>query len=218
MARWLNWSGRVAFLLLLASCTTTRYRMVEAARAGNIRDLDALLEQGASPDTWGIDHQTPLMAASQAGRTDAARFLLAHGADVNATDWEEDTALIQAARNGHIEVVAVLLAHGADVDARRATAASLDGSGFTVFSEPTRGFNVSGSNGDGPGRTRSPDDGETALMAAARNGHVETVRVLLDAGADPNLRNAWGDSALGLARRAGQAEVARVLANGAAAD
>lgn len=218
MVRCLKCSGRVAFLLLLAGCTTARYQLVEAARAGNIRDLDALLEQGASPDTWGVDHQTPLMAAAQAGRTDTVRFLLARGANVDATDWEEDTALIQAARNGHTEVVAVLLAHGANVDARRATAASLDSSGHTVFAEPARGFRVSGSKGAGQRLTRSPMDGETALMAAARNGHPETVRVLMDAGADPDLRNAWGDSALGLARRAGQAEVARVLSEGGAAE
>ncbi|HSH70825.1 MAG TPA: ankyrin repeat domain-containing protein [Deferrisomatales bacterium] len=215
MDRGLKWSGRVALLLLLSGCATTGDRMVAAARAGNTRDLGALLEQGISPDAWGVDHQTPLMAAAQAGRTDAVRFLLAHGADVNATDWEEDTALIQASRNGHAEVVGVLLAHGAAVDARRWNEASV-GSGSSVFAEPTRGFHRAGS--DGPRPTRSPSDGETALMAAARNGHVATVRVLLDAGADPNLRNAWGDSALGLAWGAGRAGVVRTLAERGAAD
>ena len=35
----------------------------------------------------------------------------------------------------------------------------------------------------------SSQDGWTALMIAAREGHVNVVRVLLDAGADANAKN-----------------------------
>ncbi|MBL3529061.1 MAG: ankyrin repeat domain-containing protein [gamma proteobacterium endosymbiont of Lamellibrachia anaximandri] len=36
----------------------------------------------------------------------------------------------------------------------------------------------------------------TALMMAARNGHIEALKLLLDAGADPNITNSAGDTAL----------------------
>src|SRR5262245_1565843 len=42
------------------------------------------------------------------------------------------------------------------------------------------------------------DDGETALMLAARRGWIVLVRQLLAAGADPNLASASGDTALDL--------------------
>ena len=39
-------------------------------------------------------------------------------------------------------------------------------------------------------------DGNTALMLASRNGHVDVVRTLLARGADPSARNNKGDSAM----------------------
>ena len=59
-------------------------------------------------------------------------------------------------------------------------------------------------------------DGWTALMAAAGNGHEEVVPLLLEAGADPEVRATSGDekglTALELARQ--QAEVVRRLEMG----
>ena len=39
---------------------------------------------------------------------------------------------------------------------------------------------------------RTPD-GETPLMAVARSGKVDAAKVLLDAGADINAKEIWGD-------------------------
>jgi Ankyrin repeats (many copies) len=47
---------------------------------------------------------------------------------------------------------------------------------------------------------RDPVTAETPLMAAATNGFVDTVRFLLTVGADPNMKNAQGETALELAQ------------------
>src|SRR5437773_3482953 len=39
-------------------------------------------------------------------------------------------------------------------------------------------------------------EGESPLMIAAAHGHMEIMKELLAAAADPNLRNRWGDTAL----------------------
>jgi ankyrin repeat protein len=54
-------------------------------------------------------------------------------------------------------------------------------------------------------------DGTTALMKAASAGHVDLVRVVIEAGADVNRRSGTGATALVEAAYAGQAEVARLL-------
>ncbi|HXH26110.1 MAG TPA: ankyrin repeat domain-containing protein, partial [Vicinamibacterales bacterium] len=59
--------------------------------------------------------------------------------------------------------------------------------------------------------TRKPE-GETPLMAVARTGNVEAARLLVDAGADVNAREAWGgQSALMWAAAQRQPEMVRFL-------
>jgi tetratricopeptide (TPR) repeat protein len=60
---------------------------------------------------------------------------------------------------------------------------------------------------------------EAALVRAARTGQADSVRAFLEAGTDPNLRDADGWTALGLAAQEGHADVVRaLLAAGAEVD
>jgi hypothetical protein len=52
---------------------------------------------------------------------------------------------------------------------------------------------------DGTGvNCRDSQTAQTALMGAALNGHVDTVKLLLARGADPNIKDAQGKTALGM--------------------
>ncbi|MEU8826970.1 ankyrin repeat domain-containing protein [Streptomyces sp. NPDC048636] len=65
---------------------------------------------------------------------------------------------------------------------------------------------------------RSPfHDGETVLIGAAGRGAADTVRLLLDAGAEVNARSASGWTALMRACDAGHLDCARVLLDAGAA-
>lgn len=64
-------------------------------------------------------------------------------------------------------------------------------------------------------RDRRYDGGDTALMVAARNGHVNICQVLLDHGAQAGYRDGNGESALSVAAIAGQVEVCQQLLPGA---
>ena len=55
----------------------------------------------------------------------------------------------------------------------------------------------------------------TPLMFAAQHDHVDIVRQLLAAGADPNARGGHGLTALGIARRNGHARTAVLTSAGA---
>jgi ankyrin repeat protein len=157
--------------------------LLMASRLGNAAVADALLKAGANPHASGPEGETALMAAAGAGSVDIVRALLARGANVNAREEAENQdALMWAADEGHGEVVKVLLAAGADASAAaRATA-------------------LPNFRGDG-GRmwTNHASGGLTALMFAARRGHVDVARQLAEAGADLNRANPDGLTALTLA-------------------
>jgi uncharacterized protein len=53
--------------------------------------------------------------------------------------------------------------------------------------------------------------GSTALIDAARNGHAEIVKMLLDAKADVGRQSLWGDTALNMAESRGHTEIVEIL-------
>lgn len=72
----------------------------QAAAAGDVAALAALLDAGSSPDPRGDGGATPLMLAAGAGQTAAVELLLRRGADFTAFDADGRTALMRAEAEG----------------------------------------------------------------------------------------------------------------------
>ena len=110
---------------------------------------------------------------------------LAGGADVNciANDPRE-TPLMAAAGNGQAAAIRLLIAHGADPrkQAGRVPVLYL----ATVFGRNIEAIEVLLTAG---AKTDADFDGVTPLMAAAKRGDLEVVKLLLTHGANPNARN-----------------------------
>lgn len=158
----------------------------------------------------------PIDAALRAAaeRNDLAAFeaLLRQGADVNARDAQQDSAFLLAARNGHAALVRAALAAGADLRAlNRYGSTALMGPAYRGHVETVRllvGTTIDVHHVN--------NLGWTALLEAIALGsdgpaHREIVRLLIERGSDVNARDREGASALQLAERKGQAEVARML-------
>ena len=110
------------------------------------------------------------MTAARAGNVDAVRMLLDRGADVNAREsYKGQTALMWAAAERHPAVVKLLLERGADWKVRS-------------FDRETKPPKLSAASSISP----IPRGGFTALLFAAREGDIESARVMLDAGVDIN--------------------------------
>jgi ankyrin repeat protein/mono/diheme cytochrome c family protein len=155
-----------------------------AAVNGNAAIVEALLKAGADPNTANADGETALMTASRAGSLATVKMLLSHGADVNAKEkWLQETALMWAAAENHAEVVAALIAGGANLDQKS-----------WVTDTPTLLFPESG----GP-NIPFPKGGWTAAMYAARQNSLAALRVLADKGANLNLQDPQGATAMHLA-------------------
>jgi ankyrin repeat protein len=70
--------------------------ILEAARKGKAKEIEALLAKGAGLETKDKDGRTPLMLAAQYGRTAAVRLLLDKGAKPDARDAHRWNAFMLA--------------------------------------------------------------------------------------------------------------------------
>jgi ankyrin repeat protein len=168
-----------------------------AAINGSAPVVDLLLKAGADPNTTGGDGETVLMLAARTGRPEAVQLLLAKGANVNASEaWQGETALMWAAAEDHADVVALLAKSGADLNAR----SKIPEFPKVKVDAATMVF------------TALPKGGFTALLLAARQGAMNGVRALAEAGADLNATDPDGTSALNMAIINAHYDVAALLA------
>src|SRR6185436_3279161 len=158
----------------------------------------------ADPNAASGEGQTVLMAAARTGRPEVVKLLLARGANPNAAEREfGETALMWAAGNDHAEAVRVLVAGGANPNTRS-----------TVINLPKAKVDFSFAVA-----TALPRGGFTALMYAAREGQINGVTALADAGADLNAVDPEGSTAIVIATVNMHYDVAARLAEkGANAD
>ncbi|KAK7315552.1 hypothetical protein VNO77_34104 [Canavalia gladiata] len=93
-------------------------KLCVAARKGEVRSIQKVLENGAGINGRDQHGWTALHRASFKGRIEAVKILVERGVDVDAKDEEGYTALHCAAESGHADVTEFLVKKGADVEAR----------------------------------------------------------------------------------------------------
>ena len=207
----LHWAARqghaaMADMLLYAGANvraTTRlggYMPLHlASQAGAAPVLAALVKAGAPVNAVTTTGATPLMLAAASGSVEAVTALADNGAELDIVDTANGvTALMFAAAQNRTDVVQALLARGADW---RVTAKVVDLAALARGPDEdieTRGVTPSQASApaeaDIPGVTRAfryvelidKQGGLTALHFAARQGHIDSARALLGAGADVN--------------------------------
>ena len=122
-------------------------------------------------------------------------MLLARGANANARESSlGETALMWAAAENHPEAVRALIEHGADPNTRS-----------DKLEYPKDRFGLEGVT------TILPHGSWTALMYAGRQGSLEAARTLAEMGADLNLADPDGTTALELAILNGHFDTAAML-------
>jgi ankyrin repeat protein len=223
----LHWAARnddleTVNLLLKAGAridAATRYGVTPfylACANGNASMIDALLRAGANANAANPGGETALMTAARTGKADAVKLLLDRGATVDARESVRgQTALMWAVLENHPEAVRLLLARGADINAQTRINIPDGMEASIVRADGTRAPSANiGAAGPGVYRARaipSPSGAMTPLMFAAREGHTETARLLVDARAKLDMQSANGTTALSIAIINNHIELARYL-------
>jgi ankyrin repeat protein len=200
----------VAFLAwsAAAAAADTDRRVVEAAKDRDLPTIRTLIAGRADVTIPQGDGATALHWAAHWDDTAIADVLIAAGAKVNAPDDHGVTPLALACLNGSPAMVERLLKAGANPNVASAVGetplmiASHTGSAAVVTQLLSHG-----AAHDAVEYTL----GQTALMRAVVENHVDVVRALLAAGADPKASSRNRFTPLLFAAQQGNIEIARLL-------
>jgi cytohesin len=186
-----------------------------ASKHGHADVVRAVLQAGATPDLRSSEPEhsgwTALHYAAAGNHLEVMRLLLDAGADVGneAEDILGDatgTPLHVAAANGHAGAVRLLLDRGAKHASTAGGDMPLARAAANGHHDVIRLLLDAGAKLDG----RAGKTGRTAVHAAAKACRIETVKLLLDLGADPNLVGDEG-TALAAAANARRADGPRIV-------
>ena len=220
-------NDQVKIQLLLSQSTNVNYRdsntgvtpLLTAVYYGNMEVVRTMVKHGANVNhvPWGLKEQriasssvtykerellrtisrsdTALLVAIHKNHAEIASYLIDHGAKIAVGNRKGETPTLIAARNGNADLMALLLKHGADQNR-------------ALIEKKVDRFIT---------RIHKKEKRPSLLIEAARGGHIEVIKVLLAAGADVDIQNGDGVTALFKAAEQGHADaVELLLANQAA--
>ncbi len=180
----------------------------------------AMLEAGADVNARDVSGRTPLMNAAMRADPNLTAILVQKGAEVNSTLGAGWTPLLFAVTGENIDPSRALT--GLLLDAVAGLQAELYGNGNRMKDKKPE---ARAETQDvirtvqilllaGADVNHKMAHGDTALMFAAMLGRPTITTMLLEAGADPDIANLSGETALDIARKFQRLDVVEVLDNG----
>jgi uncharacterized protein len=185
--------------------------LIAAADKGDLAAVERLIREGASVAARDGRGRTALLAATQANRVAVARALIGAGADVNAKDNIQDSPFLYAGAEGRIEILKMTLPTADLKSTNRYGGTALIPAAHHGHPEAVRIL-----LGTAIDKDHVNNLGWTALLEAVILGnggpvHTEILRLLVEAGANPNIADREGVTPLAHAKRHGYAAMVRIL-------
>jgi ankyrin repeat protein len=177
-----------------------------AVKRDDPQEIAALLSRGFDPDTRDPQGNTGLFLALRDGSLKAAKALVDWPkTNVETRTAQDESPLMMAALKGQTELARKLIERNADVNKTGWTPLHYAATNGHLAIIELLLENHAYIDAESP-------NGTTPLMMAAHYGTPAAVKLLLDAGADPSLKNQLGLSAADFAMRANRQDAADLIA------
>lgn len=178
-----------------------------AVSQDNAPVIGNLIDRGFDPNTVDPAGQHGLLLALRLKSMKVALLLAsAPSADIEVRTAQDESPLMLAALRGYLEICTVLVQRNADVNKSGWAPLHYAATGGHVAVLQMLLENHAYVDAESP-------NGSTPLMMAAMYGSPDAVRVLLEAGADPLIKNDLGLTALDFAKRGLKPDSADLLAS-----
>lgn len=182
-------------------------RLCDASAKGDVAEIQQLVTANSLDVNMGdYDKRRALHLAASEGHLKAVQLLIALHADVNVQDRYGSTPLQDALRHGQDQAGSLLREQGATLSlsdaAERLCYAASRSEGFAEL-KALLAYGCDPSAAD--------YDMRTAMHVAAAEGRVDNLKLLVEHGADVNVRDRWGGTPLQEAFSHGQAACSELL-------
>lgn len=186
--------------------------LIAAAGAGDRARISALIAAKAPLDAQDQSGRTALLIAVDRNDAEMARMLMEAGASINVQAQNLDTPWLLAGARGRTEIIRDMIPRGPDLTIRnRYGGNALIPACERAHVETIKLLLTTKIDVDHVNRLGWTCLLEIVILGDGGPRHVEAVRLVLEAGANPNLADKDGVTPLAHARQKGQTEIARLI-------
>ena len=186
--------------------------LIEAAGRNDTAMITRLLDQGASVQAQDGKGRTALLLVVDRNHVESANLLIEAGADVNAQDHQLDSPLLLAGARGYLEILTLILEAKPDfMIYNRYGGTALIPACERGHVETVRKLLQTDVDINHVNRLGWTALLEAIILSDGGPRHQEIVQLLINAGADVNLRDGEGISPLQHARTKGFTPIANML-------
>jgi uncharacterized protein len=184
-----------------------------AAARGDVADIERRIAAFESKDALDARHRTPLHVAVYQKQHEAARALIRLGADPNKLDIDRYDIITIAAVANDVPMLKVALEGGANPKAvtSRYDGTALIAAAHLGHAEIVRTLIAARAPLDHVNNLQWTALIESIVLGDGGKNHTETLRALVEAGADVNIPDGSRSTPLKLARSRGYREIVAIL-------
>ena len=187
--------------------------MLGAAARGDVATINRVMIGGGTVNVRDEMQQTPLLLAVQGNHLEAFNVLLAEGGDINAQAHNKDTPWLLAGALGRTEMIRAMIPRGPDLSIRnRYGGNALIPACERAHVETVKLLLTTKIDVDHVNNLGWTCLLEIVLLGDGGPRHQQVARMVLDAGANPNLADNKGVTPLAHAKSRGQKEIAAMIA------